>query len=118
VGVAVLDQLYDPAVISMFRLAIASAEDAPELAGIMERNAFQPNQRAMSEMMSGAIQAGVLIGEASALAVRFFALLTGGAHVSILLGIAAPPKPRELARHSAEVADQFLRLHGAASSPW
>jgi len=112
VGVAVLEQLYDPAVISMFRLAIASAEDAPELAGIMERNAFQPNQRAMGEMMSGAIEAGVLIGEASALAVRFFALLTGGAHVSILLGIAAPPKPRELARHSAEVADEFLRLHG------
>jgi AcrR family transcriptional regulator len=112
VGVAILEQLYDPAVISMFRLAIASAEDAPELARVMERNAFQPNQRAMGEMMSAAIAAGVLTGEASALAMRFFALLTGGAHVPILLGIAEPPKPRELARHSAEVADAFLRLHG------
>jgi len=112
VGVAMLEQLYDPAVVSMFRLAIASAEDAPELARIMERNAFQPNQRAMGEMMSAAIQAGVLTGEASALSARFFALLTGGAHVSILLGIAEPPKPRELARHSAEAADAFLRLHG------
>jgi AcrR family transcriptional regulator len=112
VGVAVLEQLYDPAVISMFRLVIASAEGAPELARIMERNAFQPNQRVMGQMMSAAIEAGVVAGEASALAGRFFALLTGGAHVQILLGIAEPPKPRELARHSAEVADDFLRLHG------
>ena len=112
VGVAVLEQLYDPAVISMFRLVIASAEGAPELARIMERNAFQPNQRAMGQMMSAAIEAGVVAGEASALAGRFFALLTGGTHVQILLGIAEPPKPRELARHSAEVADDFLRLHG------
>ena len=112
VGVAILEQLYDPAVVSMFRLAIASAEDAPELARVMDRNAFQPNGRALGEMMAGAIKAGVLAGEASALAGRFFALLTGGAHVPILLGIAEPPKPRELARHSAEVADDFLRLHG------
>jgi hypothetical protein len=65
-------------------------------------------------MMSAAIQAGVVTGEAPAMATRFFALLTGGAHVPILLGIAEPPKPRELARHSAEVADDFLRLHGRA----
>ena len=112
VGVAILEQLYDPAVISTFRLAIASAGDTPEMARILDRNAFQPNRRAMGQMMSAAIEAGVLTGEASALAVRFVALLTGGNHVPILLGIAEPPKARELARHSAGVAEDFLRLHG------
>ncbi len=112
VGVAFLEQLYDPAVISMFRLAIASAEESPEMARILERNAFQPNRRALAELMAGAIQAGRLTGEAPQLAQRFFALLTGGAHVPVLLGIDDPPKPRELARHAEEVAEAFLRLHG------
>jgi len=111
VGEAYLEQLYDPAVVSMFRLAIASAEESPELARTLERNAFLPNRRALGEMMAAAIKAGVVTGDASQLSSRFFALLTGGAHVAVLLGIESPAKPRELARHSADVAAAFLRLH-------
>ncbi len=111
VGVAYLEQLYDPAVVSTFRLAIASAEESPEMARILERNAFLPNRRALGEMMAAAIEAGVLSGEPSQLSSRFFALLTGGTHVAVLLGMENPPKPRELARHSADVAAAFLRLH-------
>ncbi len=111
VGEAYLEQLYDPAVVSTFRLAIASAEDSPEMARILERNAFLPNRRALGEMMAAAIKAGVVTGEASQLSSRFFALLTGGTHVAVLLGIESPPKPRELARHSADVAAAFLQLY-------
>jgi AcrR family transcriptional regulator len=112
VGAAYLEQLYDPAVVSTFRLAIASAEESPEMARILERNAFQPNRRALGEMMAAAIQSGVLTGEASELSSRFFALLTGGTHVAVLLGMDDPPKPRELARHVDDVASAFLQLHG------
>lgn len=111
VGVAYLEQLYDPAVVSTFRLAIASAEESPEMAHILERNAFLPNRRALGEMMAAAIEAGILGGEAPQLSSRFFALLTGGTHVGVLLGMESPPKPRELAKHSADVAAAFLRLH-------
>jgi AcrR family transcriptional regulator len=116
VGVAFLEQLYDPAVVSMYRLAIASVEESPEMARILERNGFQPSRRALGEMMASAIRAGVLNGEASQLSERFFALLTGGAHVPVLLGIEDPPTPRELARHAEEVAAAFLKLHGSAPS--
>lgn len=112
VGGAFLEQFHEPGVVSMFRLAIASAGDSPELARILERNAFRPNQRALTDMMAAAIKAGILTGDASRLAARFFALLTGADYLEVLLGIAEPPKPRELARHSADVADAFLRLHG------
>jgi AcrR family transcriptional regulator len=115
VGVAFLEQLYDPAVVSVFRLAIASAEESPEMARILERSGFQPSRRALNDMMAGAIDAGVLTGEASQLSARFFALLTG-AHVPVLLGIADPLKPRELARHAEETAAAFLKLHGIAPS--
>jgi AcrR family transcriptional regulator len=116
VGVAFLEQLYDPAVVSVFRLAIGSAEESPEMARILERNAFQPNRRALNDMMAGAIHAGVLTGEASQLSARFLALLTGGAHVPVLLGIVDPPKPRELARHAEEAAIAFLQLHARGPS--
>jgi AcrR family transcriptional regulator len=112
VGVAFLEQLYDPAVVSTFRLAIASAEESPQVARILERNAFGPNGRALGEMMAGAVEAGILTGEASQLASRFFALLTGDMHVALLLGIADPPKPRQVTRHAEEVAAAFLQLHG------
>jgi AcrR family transcriptional regulator len=115
VGLAFLEQLYDPAVVSMFRLAIASVESSPEIARMLNRNAFQPNGRALAEMMSVAIDAGILTGEPSELSSRFFALLTGGAHVPVLLGFAEPPKPRELAQHVDDVAAAFLQLHGRAT---
>jgi AcrR family transcriptional regulator len=114
VGAAFLEQLYDPAVVSMFRLAIASAEASPELARILNSNGFEPTRGALGEMMSAAIQAGILIGDPAKLTSRFFALLTGGAHVPVLLGISEPQQPRELAQHVEDVAAVFLRLHGRA----
>jgi AcrR family transcriptional regulator len=112
VGATFLEQLYDPAVVSMFRLAIASAEGSPGLARILERTAFQPIRRALADMMARAVDAGVVTGDPSRLAVDFVRLLTGGAHVSILLGIAKPPRRAERARHSAEATASFLRLFG------
>jgi AcrR family transcriptional regulator len=114
VGLAYQQQLYDPAVISRFRRAIASTEESPEMARILDREAFQPNRRALADMMASAIEAGVIAGEASHLSARFVALLTGGAHVPLLLGIDAPPKPRELARRAEETTAAFLQLHESA----
>lgn len=113
-----------PAVVSMFRLAIASVDESPQVARILERSAFEPNRLAPGEMMARAIEAGILSGDASRLAVRFFALLTGGAHVPIRLGIAAP---REAARAGAVFRGSGRRFLAAArprltlvacSAPW
>ncbi len=112
VGAAFLEQLYDPAVVSMFRLAIASAEGAPGLARILERSAFLPIRRAMADMMGRAVEAGLVTGPGSELAASFVGLLTGGAHVAILLGIAKPPSRAGRTRHSTDAAATFLRLHG------
>jgi AcrR family transcriptional regulator len=114
VGVAFLQQLCDPAVVSMFRLAISSVEHAPTLAGILDQQALRPNTRALRELMAAGVQAGVLGGEPPRLASRFFALLAGGIHVAVLLGVSALPKPRALGRHVREVTEAFLRLHERA----
>jgi AcrR family transcriptional regulator len=116
VGVAFLTQLYDPAVVSMFRLAIASAEAAPEMARILDRNGFQPNRRAMGEMMAGAVKAGIISGEPASLAGQFFALLTGRDHVSVLLGTAQQPTPRERAQRVGQAVADFLELHGGSKT--
>lgn len=113
VGVNFLEQLYDPAVVSMFRLAIASAEASAGLARILERTAFQPIRRAVTEMMARAVDAGVATGDPSRLAIEFLGLLTGNTHVSILLGIADPPRRADRTRHSKAAAAAFLRLYGS-----
>jgi AcrR family transcriptional regulator len=115
VSVAFLEQLCEPAVVSMFRLAIASAEHTPALAAILDDQARQPNARALRALMASATKTGVLTGEPSRLASRFFALLAGDLHVWVLLGVSAPPKPRELERHARDVTDAFLQLHGRAT---
>lgn len=114
VGVAFLQQLCDPAVVSMFRLAISSVEHAPALAGIFDQQALRPNTRALRALMAAGVQAGVLGGEPARLASRFFALLAGAIHVPVLLGVSGPPKPRALDRHVREVTEAFLRLHERA----
>lgn len=112
VGANLLEQLYDPAVVSMFRLAIASAEGSAGLARILERTAFQPINRALTDMMGRAVEARVATGEPPRLAEQFVALLTGRTHVAILLGIAKPPRRADRARHSAAAVDAFLNLYG------
>ena len=111
VGVAFLEQLCAPAVVSMFRLAISSVEHAPAVARILDQQALRPNARSLRELMAAGVRADVLGGEPARMASRFFALLVGGIHVKVLLGVTAPPKPRALRRHVGEVTEAFLRLH-------
>ncbi len=111
-GANLLEQLYDPAVLSMFRLAIASAEGSAGLARLLDKTAFQPIHRALTDMMGRAVDARVATGEPARLADEFVGLLTGGTHVSILLGIARPPRKADRARRSDAATAAFLGLYG------
>ncbi len=113
-GVTFLGELLDPAVVSMFRLAIASAEQAPEVPRALNETARLPTRRALVGLMRSARAAGVVTGgDAPALAGRFFSLL-GGLQLPLLLGIAPTPTARKIARHVDRAVAAFLQLHGAS----
>jgi AcrR family transcriptional regulator len=105
-------QVSDPAVIATFRLAIAEATRSPEVAEALEAAGRDATRRVLTKLLARA-QAVELIGagDPSEMATQYLALLWEGLMVSLLLGVAAPPKPGEIARRAAKATAAFLQLY-------
>ena len=112
-GAGFLGQLCDPAVVSIFRLAISGAERSPEMSRVLHDEARAPVRAAVEALMRQARAAGLVAGEPSAMMARFLALLTGEVHVPLLLGLVATPEPSELVRSAKAATDAILRLYGS-----
>ena len=112
VGAALLQQLCDAPVVSVFRLAISAAEGSPSsgLARVLDENARRPNRRALVALLARAGRRGLIVGDPAQLAAQFVALMAGDLHLALLLGLRAPPTRRLLQRHVAAATDAFLRL--------
>jgi len=110
-GTQVVREISDPAVIAVFRLAIAEAIHAPEVARALESIGRQTSRAALRKIMARAQAFGLLEGAPAALAEQFRGLLLGDLVVSLLLGVVERPKPREIAGHARDAAAAFLQLH-------
>ena len=110
-GVQLLREISDPAVMAVFRLAIAEATRAPEVARTLDTIGRQAGRASVSEMMAGARSNGLLDGEPAEMAERFTALLWGNLMVSLLLGVAERPGPRGIARRARDATAALLRLY-------
>jgi AcrR family transcriptional regulator len=110
-GMKLVREVSDPTVIAVFRLAIAEAVQAPEVARALNSIGREASRAALRKIMAGALAAGLLTGGPRELAEQFAGLLWGNLMVSLLLGIAERPKPREIAGRARIAAAAFLRLH-------
>jgi hypothetical protein len=61
--------------------------------------------------MAQAQTSGLLAGRPAELAQQFAGLLWGDLMVSLLLGVAERPNPREIAGRARDAAAAFLQLH-------
>jgi hypothetical protein len=61
--------------------------------------------------MTQAKASGLLEGHPAELSAQFGDLLFGGLMVSLLLGVASQPSPRESAGRARDAAAAFLQLH-------
>jgi AcrR family transcriptional regulator len=103
-----------PSVIAAFRLAIAEATTAPEIARTLDMAGRDATREALAELLAGAQSAGLLgPGEASELAAQYLGLLWEGFLVGLLLGVAAPPSAAEAERRAAGATSAFMLLHPA-----
>lgn len=110
-GTTVLREVAHPQVVAMFRLAIAEAERAPEVAATLSATR-RANRDALAALLAQATDAGILgPGEPSAMMEDFFALLWGDLLMSRLLGATSAPKPREIERRAARATEAFLKLY-------
>ena len=110
-GTKLLREVSDPAVIAVFRLAIGEAVQAPEVAHALDSTGREKSRAALRKIMAQAKVSGLLIGRPAELAEQFVGLLWGHLMVSLLLGVAKQPSPREIAGRARDAAAAFLQLH-------
>jgi hypothetical protein len=110
-GTKVVREVSDPAVIAVFRLAIAEAVQAPEVARALNSIGREASRAVLRKIMAEAQASGLLAGRPVELAQQFAGLLWGDLMVSLLLGVAERPNRREIARRARDAAASFLQLH-------
>ena len=110
-GTQLIREITDPTVIAVFRLAIAEALHAPEVAQALDSIGREASRAALRKIMSAAQLSGLLDGRPAELAEQFGGLLWGNLLVSLLLGVAAQPTSREAALRARDATAAFLLLH-------
>lgn len=110
-GAQLLREVSDPRVVAVFRLAIAEAPHTPAVALTLDSIAREAARSALRQIMTQAQEARLLPGTPAKLADQFGGLLLGTLLVSLLLGVAERPSPREITVRARESADLFVRLH-------
>jgi AcrR family transcriptional regulator len=110
-GTQLVREVTDPAVVAVFRLAIAEAVGAPEVARALETIGRETPRAALGQIMARAKASGLLDGRPTELAEQFGALLLGDLMMGLLLGVAARPSSREIAARARRATNAFLQLH-------
>src|SRR3982074_1758786 len=113
-GTQLVREISDPTVIAVFRLAIAEAVHAPEVARALDSIGRETGRAALRKIMAQAQAAGLLKGRPAEFAEQVGGLRLGNLMVSLLLGVAERPKPREIAARARDAAAAFLQLHPPA----
>jgi AcrR family transcriptional regulator len=116
-GAQLLREISDPTVVAVFRLAIAEAVRAPEIARTLDSIGRAASRDALIETMANARSHGFVHGDPAEMAERFGALLWGNLMVSLLLGVAERPSPREVVRRASNAAAAFLKLYPQPEEP-
>ncbi len=110
-GAQLVREISDPAVIAVFRLAIAEAIQAPEVARTLDSIGREASRAALREIMARAQKSGLLSGRPAELAEQFGGLLWRDLLLNLLLGVAERPNPREIGERARDAAAAFLQLH-------
>jgi AcrR family transcriptional regulator len=111
VGTQLVREVSDPDVVAVFRLAIAEAIQAPEVARTLDSLGRETSRAALRHIMTQAGAAGLIAGRPADLAEQFAGLLWRDLMVSLLLGVAQRPNPRAIEARARDAAEAFLRLH-------
>ena len=116
-GTQLLREVSDRTVVAVFRLAIAEAVQAPEVAQALDSIGRETSRAALRELMSKAQESGLLNGRPAELAQQFGGLLWGDLMISLLLGVAEQPSSGELADRARDATAAFLQLHPLPTNP-
>jgi AcrR family transcriptional regulator len=111
-GTTGMRELTAPHVTAIYRLAIAEAENSPDVAGALETAGRGTTRAALIELMQRALTEGVAGGgTAEELAAHFAGLLWGDVLLRVLLKVIKPPTEAEAEVRARAATKAFLQLH-------
>lgn len=110
-GERLLREVTDPIVVGVFRLAIAEAERAPEIAQALDSIGRSAARDELAAMLAKARAHGLVRGAPADLARRFLVLLWGDLMMSLLLRLIETPTAEEAKQRAHDAASAFLRLY-------
>lgn len=113
-GTRLLRETSEAAVVAMFRLAIAEAVRAPEVASVLNTVGLEAGRAALRDIMGRACSAGLLAGNPAEMAALYSGVLWGNQMIRLLLGVADRPSPREISDRAEAATRVVLQLHGAS----
>jgi AcrR family transcriptional regulator len=110
-GIQLVREVSHPDVVAVFRLAIAEALQAPEVARTLDSLGRETSRAALRHVMSESRAAGLIDGRPADLAEQFAGLLWRDLMISLLLGVAPRPTPRAIEVRAHDATEAFLRLN-------
>ena len=110
-GRSILKTVCQPEVLTVFRLAIAESDRAPEIARTLHSSGREANEKALTELVRKAQAVGlVLAGDPAVLAVRYLAVLWGDLLIWLLMRVREAPTKREIEIRARAATDTLMAL--------
>ncbi len=111
-GSILMQEVTDPDVIAVFRLAVSEADRSPEVAQALDSHGRQASCGALKEILQGAQAAGLLIrADPDRMVARFMALLLEDLVMRLALGLGKRPSASEMRLRAHEATEAFSRLY-------
>jgi AcrR family transcriptional regulator len=110
-GVSILSTVSQPEVLTVFRLAIAESDRAPEIARTLNSNGHEANKKALTELLSKGQSLGLVpAGDPGALAAGYISELWGDLLIRLLMRIRETPTKREIEARARAATESLMAL--------
>ncbi len=108
-GVSILKTVCHPEVLTVFRLAIAESDRAPEIALTLHQSGREANHKALVALLTKAQERRLVANDdPAALAARYFALLWGDLLLSLLMRVREAPTEREIQTRARATTETLM----------
>jgi hypothetical protein len=108
-GISILKTVCHPDALTVFRLAIAESDRAPEVARTLDNTGREANQRALSGLIRNAQSLGLIgAGDPALLTARYITVLWGDLLIRLLMRVSEAPTKREMLARARAATEMLM----------
>ena len=108
-GVSVLKTVCQPEVLTVYRLAIAESDRAPEIARTLDNSGREANHKTLAQLLAKAQERRLVANaDPAALAARYFTVLWGDLLLGLLMRVRKAPTEREIQTHARAATETLF----------